>query len=717
MTAAPPITPLSAEILRATRGTLAAALESAGAIWQPRSPVSTVDFAESDFYLPSEVADKHGRFDWYYAPAMIGVASALDDPAYTTVACMKGAQQAWTTTLLAYLSNRVINAPCGMIGVFSSKNAADSFNDQNLTPTIKATPKLLERIDVRKTRSRGNRSGFKAFPGGWLKYGGSGQVDNVKSISAPVVFVEEPDDASQNVRNQGSAISLLAERGKRQRKRKQIIGGTPSLKGLSQIEAIVDATDRRVLPVRCHDCGDSHVLDLDNVAWVDHAEAPHPIYGQADLDSVRYACPHCGSLWDDFRRQQNIRDTVHAAIASGDPYCGWTPTRSVQGAAGFTELNEAYSCLPGVGLADYVRADMEAQHALKQGDESKAIVVANARRGRSYEYQSGAADAEALEAAAWDYPEGTVPAGGLRICAGVDVQHNRLSVLLRAYGRDHESWLVLWAEPAAAVSTHNRDDAVWTELDRVLFRSYQGPGGIAVPVAAVTIDSSDGATNDAVYAWVASRWRQYRHVRIMAGKGASTDREIYSLPETRAVQPARPDRQTKADRWGVRVYSIGTWKAKDHLAARWKLEAQGRGRHHATKHVRADYWQQITSNVKAPSRRHRGRLIWQPKVGVPEEALDCEVMAEHASRSCKTHLLTPREWDAIEARLRQADLFAEAPPHDAAPALSAQTDGERAGEAAEAPHLPKPAPRRAPKAPRPAPPRRPGRGWAGNWRR
>lgn len=617
----------------------------------------TAEFAETALYLSPETSEQHGLFSLYYAPALHGIFAALDDPEITDVVCMKSAQQAWTTGLIAYLSNRIVNSPCAIIGLFDSADAARDFHDEKLVPIIENTPALLSRIDVRKTRTSGNRSDFKRFPGGFLKLGGSGQIRKVKSTSAGILFVEEPDDAKENVKEQGSAIQLLWERSKRRTDVKRIIGGTPSIKGLSQVEFRVNLGDRRVLPVRCHACGESHVLDLDHVHWRDHDGPPHPVYGQAAPDTAYYACPHCGSEWDDFRRQQNIRDTVADALAAGDPLCGWVKTRDSRHVASFHELNEAYSCLPGAGMAAYVRDKLEAEHAYAQGNQTKLIVHVNSKHGRPYEFRGDQAQEEELKAAALDYPEGQPPAGALALTASVDVQHDRLSVLIRAYGRDLESWLVLWTEPAARVAVHNSDDPVWDELDRLVFSPYFTADGLGLYPLAITIDSSDGQTNDAVYAWVSSRQRKHPGVLIMAGKGASVDREIFTLPSPKPVTPHNAKRSTKADRWGLKVYEIGTWKAKDYLSARWKLEARGQGRHHAYQGVRADYWEQILSEVKAPSKTHRGKLTWQPKIGVRGEALDCEVYAEHAARALKLHIRTPAQWDAEERRLRQQTLL------------------------------------------------------------
>ncbi|HHK4469861.1 TPA: terminase gpA endonuclease subunit, partial [Pseudomonas aeruginosa] len=73
----------------------------------------------------------------------------------------------------------------------------------------------------------------------------------------------------------------------------------------------------------------------------------------------------------------------------------------------------------------------------------------------------------------------------------------------------------------------------------------------------MSIDSSDGNTNHAVYAYVRDRQR----FNIMAIKGASRDsleKEIFSRPSA-SVDTARDN--TKAAKYGLRVYIVGTHKA------------------------------------------------------------------------------------------------------------------------------------------------------------
>jgi len=600
-----------------------------------------------------------GLYDLYYAPYFYGIFAALDDPEIPEVDLMKAAQIGWTYSLIAYLCRRIAIDPCATVMMFAAEEAAREFVDEKFKPSVLATPAMQCRLDVSSSRKDGNRALFKKFPGGFLKLGGSRSVHKVKSTPAKLVIVEEPDDAKENLKEQGDSIKLLWERTKRSRRSKRIMGGTPSLKGFSRVERHINQSDQRVLPICCHHCGEFHVLNWDNVTWQESDLQQHQVYGKAQPDTAVYTCPHCKAEWDDYRRKENIRATVMNAIAAGDPLCGWTPTAEYHGAAGFMELNELYSCLPGAGVADLVRDHLNAEHLAAQGDETEKIVFVNSKLGRVYEFKGDAETAEGLKERALTYQELTVPHGGLLLTAGIDTQDDRLAVVIRAWGRGEESWLIYWGELHAATGVTDTKDPVWQELDKLLFGEFNHIGGWKIRLSALSFDSSDGGTNDAVYQWVRSRAKKHRAVLIMAIKGSSerADPEIFVPPSGKSVDHRNPSKRTKADKYGLKVHIVGTNKAKDWLSAHQQLTGTGPGRWHAYENVRSDYWDQITSEVKAPHRSLRGRKIWQQKSGVRNEGLDCEVYALHAARARRVHLMTPQKWDVLESQYRQADLF------------------------------------------------------------
>lgn len=635
-----------------------------------RKRKSTKEYLETSYILPDA-----GAYDFYNTPYFLGVAAALDDPAVHEVDLMKAAQIGWTFFLLGFICKTIDEAefnPCPIIALFAKEKDAKNFHDEKLVPTVKANESVHERMPVAISRKSGARWDLRTFIGGFLKLVGSNSPGNVKSTSkVGIGIAEEPDDTADNVAGQGDSIGNLEQRLKRFEGSKLIVGGTPAVKGLSKTEARLEQSDKRVLPVVCHDCGDSHVLDFENVIWADVTGSPHPVYGNADPDTAAYACPHCGSLWDDYQRQTNIRNTCFNAYNAGDVNAGWVATAKFSGVAGFMGLSELYACMPGSSLADLVREYLGAKAEAEKGNLGLLIKFINQQLGQSYEYQDDNATADELKAKAEDYPELMVPRGGVILTAGIDIQRDRIAVKIKAWGRDMESWLVLYDEIYARNDINDINDPVWSELDRLLFGSYQHECGAFVRVKAASLDTSDGVTQGATYSYV--RWRKGRGLNLMAIKGAnSADAPIVSVPRKLDIN----NQKTKADRFGLQIWSVGTQLAKDTIAGRLKLSGSGAGRVHFYESVRADYFDQMTGEVKAPSKTQRGKMVWQQKAGAPIEAWDCEVYALHAAMVEKLHIKKADWWDHQTAALGQADIFGASVPDDLVKAVDIRPDVE-----------------------------------------
>ena len=650
---APTRAPIACDWQTLTRASLGAMMRRTRHTFAPPPKLSTTDWANRYRYLAAESAALPGKYSADLTPWIPGIHEALDDPKIWKVVCMKSAQIAWTDGVINNWLGRIIDLdPSPVIGLFAKTDAAREYNTEKFAPMVTATPRLAAKVDVRTSRKDGNRALFKKFAGGFLKLVGSNSPSNVKSTPAPRVFVEEPDDASLNVGQQGDSIKLLEERTKTYARRKVVFGGTPSIKGLSTIEKAYLTGDQRRFFVPCPECHESHVLDWDNVHWQDDPNVQHPIYGHARPETAVYACPHCGAAWDDTTKNRAVR------------HGRWIAGAECRGVASF-HLNELYSPFPNSRLERLVERYLEAQAHLEQGDDADMIVFVNSARGLPYEYQSDAPELDDLKARAEDYPENTIPQDGLILTAGVDVQHDRLAIIIRAWGRDEESWLVYWGEIYG--NTIDKSDPVWSGLEKVLFEPRKHASGATLTVSAVSIDSGDGTTSESVYQWVRTQNRKGRNV--MAIKGDSNDygqREIFSKPPV--SMDTKGQRNTKAAQFGLRVYRVGTHKAKDLLAGRLKLTGGGAGRMHWYQDVRADYWTQLTGEVKAPHRSLRNKRIWQKKAGAAVEAWDGEVYALHAARAVKVHLLKAEQWTALERQLAQVSLFSAAELPDVAPA-------------------------------------------------
>ena len=604
--------------------------------------MTTTEWASAHRYLSPKSTALPGRWDPRLTPWVPGIHEALDDPSVTKVVAMKSAQVAWTDgVLLNYLGKRIAIDPCPMIVMFAKEQAAKEFNNEKFTPMVEVTPQLRDRIPVTSKRSASNLWGLKQFPGGFLKFVGSGSPSSVKSTPAPVVAVEEPDDCVTDLGGQGDTITLLEERTKTFPKRKVIFGGTPTVEGLSRVEMAFKSSDQRKFFVNCPHCGESQTLEFSNVKWQTDAPVEHETFGRNRPETAAYCCPHCGALWSDVEKNAAVRDGH------------WEATAPFHGIAGFY-INELYSPFVGSRLRFIVEKYLTAEKLLGQGDDSKMRSFVNNQLGLPYAFTSDLPTVEQLAERAEEYAELTVPMGGLVLTAGVDVQHDRLAVIVRAWGRAEESWLVYWGEIHGQTAV--AEQGAWLDLDAFLSQGFKHESGAVLKIRAVSIDSSDGQTSDAVYSFVRKRMKR----GFMAIKGSSTERaEIFNSPQTSIDK----NKHNKAYKFGVTPFIVGVDRAKDLLlgvdasAGRIRLTGNGPARFHFYASVRPDYFGQLLAEVKAPHRTMKGRYVWTKKSGERNEALDCEVYALHAARSLKINLWSEKRWQGVESEVRQVSMF------------------------------------------------------------
>ena len=607
---------------------------------------STTEWAAKNRFLSPKSTALPGRWNPGVTPWVAGIHAALDDPTVFKVVARKSAQVAWTDgVLLNYIAKRICVDPCPMIVMFAKEQAAKEFSAEKFVPMVEVTPQLRDRVPISNRKSADNRWGMKIFPGGFLKLVGSNSAASVKSTPAPVVAVEEPDDCNSNLDGQGDTITLLEERTKTFSKRKVIFGGTPTIEGLSRVDSAYQSSDQRIFLVPCPECGQLQALRWENVRWDTDPAVSHEVFGHAKPETAVYVCPHCGGIWDD--RAKN------AAVRKGH----WEAQAAFYGIAGFY-INELYSPFAGSKLRFLVEKYLTADKALAEGDDSKMRSFVNNQLGLAYAFTTDLPSVDELEARSEDYEELHVPAGGLVLTAGVDVQHDRLAVIVRAWGRAEESWLVYWGEIHGQTAV--AEQGAWKDLDAFLSQSFPHELGSRLRIRSVSIDSSDGQTSDAVYSFVRKRMSR----GFMAIKGSSTERsEIFNSPGTSIDK----NRHNKAAKYGVKPFIVGVDRAKDLLlgvdaaAGRIRLTGSGPARMHWYKSVRPDYWGQILSEVKAPHRTIRGRKVWQKRSGERNEALDCEVYALHAARALKINLWNESRWRMVEQEVRSASLFDEVP--------------------------------------------------------
>jgi phage terminase large subunit GpA-like protein len=633
---------------------------------RPRPKLSIAAWAPKYRVLSEEETALPGNFNWDIAPALRGILEAASDPAVRKIVGQKSAQLGWTAGVECnVIGYHVHYRPSVCVVAFPRTMAAKDFAAEKLDPMIANTPVLSSLIEL-KSRAKGNSTLRKRFQGGLVKLVGTNSPSDVKSTSARVVIVVEPDDAASDVRGQGNSIKLLEERAKTHPDHLIVIGGTPTAKGASTVEEEMRKTDKRYFHVPCHSCGATHVPAWENVTIPkDEDGEVHEVYGRYRWERADYTCPHCGTLWTDDERIANLR----RAERDGG---GWVPTAE-SSVPGFF-LNELLSTFDGSRVPVLARKYLEAKHSMDQGDHTDMIAFWNSTLGLPWEYRGELPEEDELRKRAEQYAEWSCPDGGLIALMTIDVQHDRLAVMVWVFGRGEEMWLAYWGEVYGQTVVPHA--GAWLEAERLMAHTVRHATGARLPLTAVAIDTSDGQTSDASYAFVRKHNRADR--QVIAVKGAPDDQgryEIWVPPK-----PMEPNaRSTKASRLGIKMHIVGTAKAKDLIlgwseqGGRVRLTGTGPGRMHWYEGVRDDFYEQLLSEIKIPSLRNPAKRVWKKRTDRHNEGLDCTVYAVYLYRHLRLHLRKPKQWDLADMLLRQAQLLP--------PAAAAEEGAPELGEA------------------------------------
>lgn len=620
-------------------------------VWADFAPpprLSIDQWAERYRELSSEETSMPGPYSLEHTPVLREILLACSDPKVRKVVTMKPAQFGYTVGVICnVMGYHVHHRPSVQIVVFPREKSAKDFAAEKFDPMVRATKPLSERINL-KSRALGNSQTRKHYPGGLAKLVGSNSPSDVKSTSARVVIVEEPDDACANVRGQGDAIKLAEERAKSYGDHLILIGGTPTAKGASSIEQEILASDQRKFYIVCPHCDEQHVPTWDRVIIPETADQPpREIYGTACWELAFYTCPACGTAWTDEERHEAIRHGHFEATAPAT------------GAVGFL-INELMSLFDGSRIPVLARKYLEARHKQDEGDNSEMIAFWNSTLGLPWEYRGELPEEDELRERAEAYAEWTVPPGGLVPVLSVDVQHDRLAVTCWVVGRREEMWLAFWGELHG--QTIIPFAGSWLDLDLLLEKTVRHASGAALSIAAVAIDSSDGQTSSAVYDFVRQRNKPGRPVYAIKGASDSEGKvEIWRPEQSASIDANHTGR--KSSRFGVHPHIVGVAKAKDSIlgwaqeGGRVRLTGDGPGRMHWYQTVRPDFYEQLLSEIKIPMRQNPKRRQWKKRTDRRNEVLDCTVYAVWLVHALRLHTQKPAWWDFAEERIRQRGLF------------------------------------------------------------
>ena len=391
--------------------------------FRPPALLNPWEWAEANLQFPARVSPIQGPYSTTATPYVREPMEAFADPQVRKITLCWSAQSSKTTTMTIMGAYAVDQAPGDIMFVRPSLDMARSFSEGKVLPLFRENESLRkhmtgDRFDMKKCEIILDRMT-------WFLQGANPNQLSARSIKW--LFLDETDKFEDYDTDHAEAdlISLAMERLKFYRDHTAVVASTPTIPtGTVWVHFL--AGDQRYFEVPCPKCGAEHRLEWKNVKWP-ATDDPEKIQAGTHME-----CPSCGGVIEERSKP--------AMMASGR----WVPSvANPQAETKSYHLNELYSPITrwGTLAVKFVEATTKAKAGFL-GPLHNFVNSSLAEPWDPIERQRrGEAEILALKD---DRPAGLVPDRGvLGLAAGVDVQDLGLWYVVRAFGADLASWLIL----------------------------------------------------------------------------------------------------------------------------------------------------------------------------------------------------------------------------------------------------------------------------------
>jgi len=526
-------------------------------------------WADNYRQLSPESSAEAGQWRTDRVPFQREIMRVITDPDVETVGLMKSAQFRATEMLSNIVGYYIDQEPSPILVMQPTLNMAQTYSKDRLAPMLRDTPKLKDKVKDPRTRDAENTTLHKKFTGGQITVVGANSASGLASRPIRVLLCDEVDRYPPSAGTEGDPINLARKRTTTFWNRKVILASTPTVKGVSRIEAAFNVSDQRYYYVPCPECNHKQILKWENVVW----EEDKP-------ETACLSCKNCGSVLPESKKQW--------MLANGE----WRAQNPESKVAGF-HISELYS--PFRKLSEVVSDFLEA----KEHPEMFQTFI-NTSLGECWEEHKQLVDTTKLLERCENYNDEAIPDDILFITAGVDTQKDRLEIQTIGWGDNYEAWVIEYKIFFGDPSTQE----VWKELDTFLKKTYASQQGKKLPIKITCIDSGGNHTQR-VYDFCRSR--QARMIFPIKGQ-AQAGKPIVGKP-------------TNSSKNRVFLYPVGTDTAKEFIFARLQNE---KTLIHFPNTVDDEYFKQLVSErpIKKQDRSGQIKVVWHLPRGRRNEALD-----------------------------------------------------------------------------------------------
>jgi phage terminase large subunit GpA-like protein len=469
--------------------------------------VNPVDYIQETRYLPPELTKKPGFMDYDYTPYFKEPLFHLSPLSPTReVVMMKSAQIGATTALLeSIIAYYMGNAPRPILYVTADNKLVEkAFMKIDKMIDSCGFRDMIKAQTSANTRRTGDKLTEKEFPGGFLHGVGAGNAGNLRSMSYPVMLIDEVDAMMTELKNEGDPISLAKNRVlvPYEDTGKVLYLSTPLIRQTSKIQKLYNEGTQKKYFVPCPKCGE--MIELKWYVSSEHTETGDTggiIYktdeeGRLDYDSVRYKCQKCGGEFENYEKHRIVKD--------GEWVSQEKPKRD---RIESYYINAMYSL--SFSFTGMVEEWLNCYDPVKQRifDVEKYRSFRNTKQGLPFEERGEQLTFEKVATHRRMYESGRIPnklcekeTGNkiLLLIASVDCQKSSIFVDIKGYTKDFQSYTIDFRQYSGG-ETSNPTALQWRDLEKLKDEIFFDDYGAKYKIQIGVIDSGAGIHTDTVY--------------------------------------------------------------------------------------------------------------------------------------------------------------------------------------------------------------------------
>jgi phage terminase large subunit GpA-like protein len=602
---------------------------------RPDPDLTVSQWADRHRKLAARASAEPGQYRTARTPYMREIMDRLSPGNPTQrVVFMKAAQVGATEAGNNWIGFAIHQAPGPMLAVQPTVDLAKRNSRQRIDPLIEESPELRARVKPARSRDAGNTMLSKEFAGGILIMTGANSAVGLRSTPARYIFLDEVDAYPASADEEGDPVTLAEARSLTfAHRRKVFLVSTPTIRGLSRIEREFEASDQRRYFVPCPHCDTMQWLRFERLRW-----------DEGRPETAEYHCEACDAA---------IAEHHKTAILSAGEWRG-TATSADPTTVGY-HLSALYSPVGWLSWQRIARA-----HEAARGSDEAMRAFRNTVLGETWMEAGEAPDWQRLADRREAWAAGSVPARGLLLTAGADVQKDRIEVDIWAWGRGGTSWLV----DHIVIPGGPDDPACWDRLTSLLGQTWTHENGALMTLAKLAIDT--GYESAAVYGWA----RKQGIAQVAPVKGLEGFNRTTPVSGPTFVDATVNGRKLKR---GARLWTVATATFKAETYRYLRLErpsdedrASGVSNPAGTIHLPdwadSEWLKQLVAEQLVTVRNKRGysRQEWQ-KLRARNEALDTRVYARAAAWILGADRFDERMWRQLEKQAG-VETVAVAPP-------------------------------------------------------